>query len=316
MRHNSNDLPARLQDDVDTAGLTILSVLHANDRKAQFTLLVEDTTGVRSVFKWRGNPADLSHERAFYTYHTSETRLAPTLLSQGPNWLRLSYHEGQPLHLILRAGTSSCMLEAALSAVCTDYRERLSTAHPLYQTMPIQQSLTYLGKLMTSGPMNTSRSRLEEHVARCSLRVARYILARSTCSGHATAEAGGEVCPAGLVHGDLHANNILVAEHGDVRVVDWEDWFFGDPRLDLLYLFSIVLANLSTLRPANGGRWREEAKELIGEHAQAPSMLHLMVQAARSNRRFVGGSVFACVLRQLGLPLLTAVGTLRGGGKH
>jgi thiamine kinase-like enzyme len=41
----------------------------------------------------------------------------------------------------------------------------------------------------------------------------------------------------GLVHGDLHGENMLVGVSGDVHLIDLEDWGVGEPMQDLAHFF-------------------------------------------------------------------------------
>ena len=62
------------------------------------------------------------------------------------------------------------------------------------------------------------------------------------------------------VHGDLWQDNILVADDGRIRIIDWDDLALGDPALEFAVLLEPIMdlnpdASLEDLLQRPAGRW-------------------------------------------------------------
>lgn len=252
----SEFLPESLQADLVSAELSPVEVLFSNPRKGRWTLKVNQR-GERlpAVLKWCHSAADKEHyesfqrELAFYRRFDGNSFLPrPFLFEQ--NFLLIEYVPGNSLRQYMLAcarkgdSTGACEVLETLKLLLGQLEVFYAPRRGHIDLTDTSKELTALWlKLFLSGPMGTKRSRLEKWLARVMAPPMSRIVQRMFRRSLKKAYAGKEVATCGIIHGDLHCNNIIVSDDNKkILLIDFEN--IEDDRfwmLDLLYLCPMVL---------------------------------------------------------------------------
>jgi serine/threonine protein kinase len=307
---NEESLDPNLRAVLIENSLSFEKLLFRNPRKGRWTILVagEDETN-RYVLKWSSPNSPSSARDAFRNeiefYNTRcDSPIVLSAVRTTERMLLLPYFEGTSLRdfLSIQLGTGDFdeppfdEIEAVLDLV---YRRILDfyCKRPLSEgtgTELSQELMTRWTKLLLSGPMQKSRSQIEERISHIFWNCFAGRVAKDLTQSVSSHEESRLFLGKGLVHGDLHYNNILVSE--DIReacLIDFEnlesDGFWV---ADLAYLHTMVLA-LFHFSPKEQERidtilHRKLADQEVGLDKAFGEIIRPLYTAAIQNRRFLG----------------------------
>lgn len=228
----------RLLDDLRELSLSPVKIIFSNSRKGRWTLEVRRAGGELAVLKW--NQPDLAVEgrtslrREIAVYEDWRTLELVEPLATGPHFLLLAHLPGKTLREALLSYRASL---GGADGVRPEF-ERLveSLARRLeiffqpdgnYQPSASELAgalFSLWNKLLLSGPMHTQRRPAELRIAGWVSRLAGPLVRRELAKSVQAALSPGTTLRSSWMHGDLHYNNILVADgESGVRLIDLEN---------------------------------------------------------------------------------------------
>ena len=101
----------------------------------------------------------------------------------------------------------------------------------------------YLNSLMLSGPFGTKCSLFRQWINKVIWKLLTFYKP-SFCTNQIKKSKHGSY----IIHGDFHANNILVSR-GQVKLIDFEEIMYGSLELELAYFYSQIWKLIKTNKP-------------------------------------------------------------------
>lgn len=255
---NKKKLPLQLVDDLSKLKLDPIEIYFSNERKGRFTLLVKNIDSLQ-VLKWNKTHGfnehfiKLNKEINFYRKNKNEQFL-PKLIYYENHFLLIEHFDSNNLRKwIIEYISSKKKFENAkginveFKKVIENYFVALSSLKKLgiaskEKKINIERYVTrYFSKLFKSGPMNTSRPPIEERLSRSYFFVFYPLLKKRAGKIEKKINENNLTLSKGIIHGDLHLNNILVQkEKADIKIIDWENISYNYTLFDLCYSFVML----------------------------------------------------------------------------
>ena len=244
-----SEIPIRLREAADRAGLQNLSVISENPRKGRWCLTGRDLLGKKCFIKWNE-----PEKKSFYLAFQREKKIYEFLCGSG------SAPEAEPLGeelLVTELMDSSATLRSVLmnSGRRSEHLRCVKLAHAAYRDFlnavaehaqelaafdrscgetfgKIEYEEQYdrhLRQLYISGPMDAPINRLERKINSFRLSAARRMV-----KARPVKHSDRSACR--YIHGDLHLNNFMIDETAERAVlIDFEDTTEGCPEIELAY---------------------------------------------------------------------------------
>ena len=229
--------------------LSLGEILHANSRKRSAVFAACTSTGERLAVKWHADNAPDEVRRAFEAERACYARgafgvLMPKLHADGSNFLVMALVEGRSLRDWTEAGIRTGLddvVRQALECIASAYVPLMSGPTHSNEAF-IQAGMAAWSLAAASGPLNRER-RPSEALATRAVAFAERRAFRAVLRQVANRSRG--VAAVGPQHADLHLDNIVVDQQGDIWVLDYgtaaQD---GAPMADLLLLAALLLATV------------------------------------------------------------------------
>lgn len=249
-------LPPSLKRDLDQYGLEVLEIIQTNPRKGRWTLKVRrEMDGILLFLKWchpetnSALQASFRHEQNYYC-DFGRDGFAPKLIDCHPQAILLDYIDAVTLReLLLEQATSSKnQNDRECGDILKTLTDLLARGHATRSgTSDFSHAAAWLAKfwrnLLLSGPMGTSRPRIEELAAKGIVFLFGERVRKKIHDYLENSYRGRDAAYCKVMHGDLHCNNVLIDRAGGrVLFVDFENF---ETRafwmLDLLYLWPMVM---------------------------------------------------------------------------
>jgi hypothetical protein len=242
---------AALRELLDRVGLEPTEAFTINPWKRTATLGVRDVRQIQALLKWHSAASPecvhewFGRERELYLSPWAP-EIGPPLLQAGEDWILLSRVAGTSALDALLAGIHGERELASVSAalftgLAGRYGPIIERASAKSGSLPDAQCrlCRTASSLASSGPMRFTSPRASRMVGRGMAFAARPLVRRALALAARDQPA---LLRRGWAHGDLHLDNIVLANDGRVFLVDFATWCGdGFPVLDLVYAAAAAL---------------------------------------------------------------------------
>lgn len=274
---------------LDEYKLILLTPLQWNNRKKLYVSLVEDVSGNKMVLKYcipEANPSfsNFVNERSFYK--ENKANFIPKVIHIGENSLCTEYISGVSLLDHLKKQNISDQHAENIIGQVLDMNEYFknngirNSGNKLGYTISY---LSYLSKLINSGPWGKKRSSVENVFFKQYWRLLYRPLKNKI---QILVESHEALLKLNLVHNDFHQNNILLDKNNKLYLIDYENYSQGYCSIDLLYGISTLYASRKMSRSIIYKCIAKEVEEL----PFILPLLNIYLCAVQTNRKFCKSS--------------------------
>lgn len=260
-------IPKHVRSDLHQLGLSPQKLIFENERKGRYNIIAiaNDTKYFVKI-----NDPDISEEhtqkfrKELEFYKTAQkSNLYPNYIDSTSNILVLESLQAESLrHWIInyieRNDVNTGIVSNKFKQFVTNLQRSIEQLYFDSQSIPdsvcdqkannmagnelfVSHLASNCSRLFTSGPMNTSRGRVEQKWGTL-LRTAYIKFFKRSLSSILS----GEFYEPKLepVHFDLHQDNVLVGDKGNTYIVDWESCRYGFWMNDIAFLSATIFALL------------------------------------------------------------------------